>query len=67
MAGTVQTLCIDNSILQAVPGSAAGGLQSPLSPPESAVDAALLLEDGDVTLTRCTVLGPTHRAPTERQ
>ena len=55
--GTIQTLCIDNSILQAVPGSAAGGLQSPLSPPESAADAALLLEDGDVSLTRCTVLG----------
>jgi hypothetical protein len=55
--GTIQTLCIDNSILQALPGSAAGGLASPLSPPESAVDAALLFEDGDVSLTRSTVLG----------
>jgi hypothetical protein len=55
--GTIETLCIDNSILQALPGSAAGNLASPLSPPESAPDAALLLEDGDVSLTRCTVLG----------
>jgi hypothetical protein len=55
--GTIQTLCIDNSILQALPGSAVGDLASPLSPPENAVDAALLLEDGDASLTRCTVLG----------
>jgi hypothetical protein len=55
--GRIQTLCISNSILQAIPGSAAEALQSPLSPPESAADAALLLDDGDVCLSRCTVLG----------
>ncbi|MGO9935480.1 MAG: hypothetical protein ACLPV8_27225 [Steroidobacteraceae bacterium] len=55
--GAIQTLCISNSILQAIPGSAAGGLQSPLSPPESAADAALLLTAGDASLSRCTVLG----------
>jgi hypothetical protein len=40
--GTVQALCIDNSILQALPAS----------------DPVLGLKDGDVSLTRCTVLGP---------
>ncbi len=55
--GKIQTLCIGNSILQAIPGSAADGSQSPLSPPESPANAALLLADGDVCLSRCTVLG----------
>jgi hypothetical protein len=55
--GAIQTLCIGNSILQALPGSAGGGLQSPLSPPESAADAVLLTHDGDASLSRCTVLG----------
>lgn len=55
--GKIQTLRISNSIVQAIVGSASGGLHSPLAPPESAANAALLLDDGDVNLSRCTVLG----------
>ena len=55
--GKIQTLCISNSILQAIPGSATDGLQGPFSPPENPANAALLLADGDVCLSRCTVLG----------
>ena len=55
--GTIQSLNINDSILQAIPGSAAVELQSPLSPPAGMADAALALSDGDVCLSRCTVLG----------
>ena len=61
--GKIQTLDINDSILQAITGSAANPPQSPLSPPADAGDVALALDDGDVCLSRCTVLGRTivHR------
>ena len=67
--GKVETLVITDSIVQAIPNSTPGTLSSPpdssppdSSPPESApkplpADAALALDDGEVQLFRCTVLG----------
>ena len=67
--GKVETLVITDSIVQAIPNSAPGTLSSPpeSSPPDSSPpnsppkslppDAALALDDGEVQLSRCTVLG----------
>jgi hypothetical protein len=55
--GTIQTLNVTDSILQAIPGTVGSPPQSPLSPPDNAGDAAIALDDGDVCLSRCTVLG----------
>lgn len=63
--GKVETLVITDSIVQAIPNSTPGTLSSPpeSSPPDSSPpnslppDAALALDDGEVQLSRCTVLG----------
>ena len=63
--GKVETLSISDSILQSLPGSEGAVFASPLenspplgSPPESGSgDFALELDDGEVRLSRCTVLG----------
>jgi hypothetical protein len=58
--GQVATLTITNSIIQAIPTGASSAASVPFSasiPPEMA-DTALAFTDGDVCLSRCTVLGP---------
>ena len=55
-SGSVQSLNVNDSIIQAIPGSAPPAPQSPPSPPQTA-DLALALGDGDVCLSRTTILG----------
>jgi hypothetical protein len=62
--GKVETVTITDSIVQAIPNSTPGTLSSPpdSSPPESppkpsSSDTALALDDGEVHLSRCTVMG----------
>jgi hypothetical protein len=57
--GKVEALVITDSIVQAIPNSTPGTLSSPLdSPPKPLpADAALALDDGEVQLFRCSVLG----------
>ncbi|HEY4330246.1 MAG TPA: hypothetical protein VGN88_10965 [Phycisphaerae bacterium] len=54
--GSVQSFNVNDSIIQAIPGSVAAAPQSPPAPAQSG-DLALALGDGDVCLSRCTVLG----------
>jgi hypothetical protein len=58
--GEVATLTITDSIIQAIPTvpESAASVPHSASIPEEPVDAALALTDGDVSLSRCTVLGP---------
>jgi hypothetical protein len=70
--GQVETLTVSDSIIQAIPTSASGPiaaravkdrsgleqeLQSPLDPVAALADLALGFTDGDIDLSRCTVLG----------
>ncbi len=57
--GQVETLTITDSIIQAIPTGVASAASMPFSGsiPQEAANAALALIEGDVTLSRCTVLG----------
>jgi hypothetical protein len=57
--GTVSTLTITDSIIQAIPTGQASPASVPYSAsmPHEPADLAISLNDGDVILSRCTVLG----------
>ncbi len=58
--GQVSTLTISDSIIQAIPTGAVSAASVPYSAsiPQESAAAALALTDGNVALSRCTVLGP---------
>jgi len=59
-SGQVGTLTITDSIIQAIPtaGGSAASMPYSASIPQELADTALALTDGDVILSRCTIMGP---------